>query len=255
MRRLSFVVVCHLVAGCGRSEPPRVPDISQPAASRVGLTAAERAEFYHLAEGSEVFPLTWFLALESESGTGLFAEKLDRFGFVLDGAQPSDHSGLPVGITATDTRDLRFAGVKMIGVNCAACHVSEFTLNGKPTRVDGAGGRADISAFYSALAKATVATVKSPLKFLAFLDRARSVESNSHLTDRDARRSATAFQGMPDAGALARGSAFDQALQAARIDAVTQEMLAPTEPLPGWRIVEIAMPGQQSADVMSQISR
>ena len=164
------------VAGAIRPRP-LFPELSQPTAARVGLSDAERAEFYHLDEGSEVFPLTWFMALESETGTGLFAQNLERFGFLPDPAGPANPQGLPVGITAADTRDLRFAGVKMVGVNCAACHTSEVLSQGRSFRLDGAGGQADVTAFYGGLAKATVATVTSPQKFLTFLDRVRTQET------------------------------------------------------------------------------
>lgn len=219
--------------GCRDSAPPPVPELSQPTAGRVGWSAAERSEFYHLDEGSEVFPLTWFLSLESESGSGLFAANLQRFGFIPDPVGPSNPHGLPVGITAAQTRDLRFAGVEMVGVNCAACHVNEMVINGTAVRLDGAGGRANISAFYGGLATTTVATVRSPMKFLAFLDRLRSRETSTLLPAPEAARSASAFRALPDGGLTKSPSAFDAQLQTALVTAIEAEMKLPTQEIPG----------------------
>ena len=145
-RRVNQLFGCGLVAlvsvACPDRTPLMPPEISRPSAGRVGLSDAERREFYHLEEGSEVFPLEFFLALEAEPGQpGLFAENLDRFGFLPDAAGPANPHGLPVGVTAATTRDLQLPSVQMIGVNCAACHVSEVRHQGKSIRLDGAGDR------------------------------------------------------------------------------------------------------------------
>jgi mono/diheme cytochrome c family protein len=224
--------------GCQRSDPPAVPELSQPTAERVGLSAAERAEFYHLDEGSEVFPLAWFKALESETGQGLFTENLDRFGFLPDTSGPSNPHGLPVGITAADTRDLRDLGIKMIGINCAACHVGEIVVNGKAVRLDGAGGRADISKFFGGLAKATVATATSATKFLAFLKRLGPPTPSAFLSERDASRAASAFKALSDAGPGESGTAFDRQIEAELLKVLEEEVQRPAEPLPGTLILK-----------------
>jgi mono/diheme cytochrome c family protein len=229
---LLAAAVALSAAGCRTVVERDVPDISKPAAARVGLTESQRAEFYHLEEGSEVFPLAWFKALESESGSGLFAENMQRFGFLADAQSAQNADGLPVGITAAETRDLRFAGVKMIGVNCAACHVSEMTVNGKSVRLDGAGGRSDISAFYGALAKATIATATTPLKFLAFLKRLRSQEPNRFLSEPEANRARAAVEMLSDEGQARGESAFDKALEAELIKAIEEEMKRPPPDAP-----------------------
>src|SRR5262245_29326681 len=70
---------------------------SAEAASHNGLTQAEQARFYHLAEGSEVFPLNWLRALESQQTGRPFLENIGRFGLLAD---PDNPDGLPVGLTA-----------------------------------------------------------------------------------------------------------------------------------------------------------
>src|SRR5258708_1387269 len=161
MLKRAAVVLVALACGCvGPPKEVLAPDTVRPGAARTGLSEAERRTFYHLEEGSEVFPIDWFVALENESGTGRFADNLERFGFIPDPKSDTNPYGLPVGLTAAETRDLKFIGVKMLGVNCAACHVGEIvTPQGKRVRVDGAPAHLDTSAFYRSLAAAVVRTV------------------------------------------------------------------------------------------------
>ena len=248
--------VALAVSGCRQPEPPAVPELSQPTVARVGLSDAERAEFYHLDEGSEVFPLSWFLALDSETGQGLFSQNLERFGFLPDAAGPSNPFGLPVGLTAADTRDLRDLGVKMVGVNCAACHVSEIVVNGKPVRLDGAGGRADISKFYGGLAKATVATATSAQKFLAFLKRVGAPTPNAFLTERDAQRAAAAFKALSEPGQRESASPFDQQVESELLAVLEQEVKRPAEPLPGNLILKPGAAQESAArTIRAQVTR
>src|SRR5262249_28495588 len=76
---------------------------------------------------------------------------------------------------AEATRDLRFAGTSMIGVNCAACHVSELAKDGRTAvRIDGGPNLFDLSRFYGDLAQSTVATVTDIGELWAFLGRLRA---------------------------------------------------------------------------------
>ncbi len=235
----------------GSSSPPSVPAISQPTEARTGLSQAERAEFYHLDEGSEVFPLAWFLALENESGTGLFAQDLERFGFIPDSVGPSNPFGLPVGITAADTRDLREVGVKMVGVNCAACHVAELVVNGNRVRVDGAGGRTDIAKFYGALATATVATATNPRKFLAFLERVREPGPSALSSERENSRAEAAFEVLAGQRRRESASAFDKMLESQLLAALDEEMKRPAEPLAGSLVLKPGPAREEAARALS----
>jgi len=133
------------------------------------LTPEERLEFYHLGEGSEVFPLAWLKALESSKTKKPFLEEIERFGLIPD---PNNLDGLPIGLSAETTRDTRYAPFgKMVGVNCAACHVSEVTYNSNRVRLDGAPGRFNIDAFFEDLGKSAGDTIKNPLKFVGFIGR------------------------------------------------------------------------------------
>ncbi len=223
------VVVSFGAAACdrGSTRVPDPPELAKPTADRVGLSDAERAEFYHLEEGSEVFPLELFLALEKESGDGLFKDGLERFGFLPDPAGPSNPEGLPVGVTVANTRDLQFAGVKMVGVNCAACHVSELIEGGKRVRLDGGGGHADITAFYQGLAQAAKATLSDPRRFLRFVDRLRGRTPNPVLPSGQAGRSAALVRAVPQLDSLETGNDFDRALHKELLTVISQEAERP----------------------------
>src|SRR4051794_24228450 len=67
------------------------------------LSPEDRKVFYHLAEGSEVFPLDWLRAAKRKGSNRLFLEDMERFGLLPD---PDSEEGLPVGITAAQTRGL-----------------------------------------------------------------------------------------------------------------------------------------------------
>jgi mono/diheme cytochrome c family protein len=159
-------------AASSLSQPSPGPPSSVTANN--GLAGDDQTRFYHLPEGSEVYPLTWMRALKDGTSGRPFMEGLERFGLIADATGPHNPEGLPIGLTVDATRDLRFAGTRMVGVNCAACHVSEWTRNGhKIARIDGAPNLFDLSRFYGDLAKSTVATFTDIRELWAFLGRLR----------------------------------------------------------------------------------
>jgi hypothetical protein len=126
-----------------------------------GLSPDDRKRFYTLPEGSELFPLSWFLRLESEQTKRPFAENLERFGLIY-AEEGLNQYNLPIGLTYFEPEDVP---VKMVGVNCAACHVGEIHYRDKPRlRIDGAPNMFDIDAFYRDLINSAVATLRSPSK-------------------------------------------------------------------------------------------
>ncbi|MFO0952978.1 MAG: hypothetical protein U0835_17860 [Isosphaeraceae bacterium] len=138
-----------------------------------GLTRSELQTFYHLAEGSEVYPLAFLLALDDPKTGKPFLENLERFGLIPDPASVSSlPRSLPVGLTAAPSRDLRFANVLMVGVNCAACHVSEIEYQGKTVlRAVGAPNTLDLVGYYRSLAEASRAALATPSSAWTFLGR------------------------------------------------------------------------------------
>ncbi len=164
-------------SGCGTSGTAIVPPSTNPnPPSAPGLADAERTRFHHLSEGSEVYPVAWLLALNNTDGKP-FLDNAERFGLLPDSDRGDDNPyGLPIGLTSDFTRDLRFAGVKMTGVNCAACHVNELQQGGKAVmRIDGSPNLFDLELFYGGLINATVATIEDPAKVWAFLQRLSKV--------------------------------------------------------------------------------
>jgi mono/diheme cytochrome c family protein len=164
-RRASLLFLLFLLTGCSSKGCQKVTPVpnpdsgTTPASTTNGLVGAEQGRWRHLAEGSELYPLAWLLALENPDTGKPFLDNPERFGLLPDGKSEENPFALPVGITADYTRDLRFAGVQMIGVNCAGCHVNELRLNNEPVlRIDGAPNLFDLELFLSQLAAATEKT-------------------------------------------------------------------------------------------------
>lgn len=127
-----------------------------------GLSDAERQKFYHLPEGSELYPYAWAKALISSQNGKPFLENMERFGLVADTKSAENPYGLPVGITVGKRRGV--GDIEMIGVNCSACHVGQLAYQGRALRVDGAPNLFDITMFYTELADSTKDMVKDPEK-------------------------------------------------------------------------------------------
>ncbi len=109
-----------------------------------GLTARNRAEFHHLSQGSEIFPVRLLRALENPETGKPFMENMGRFGLLPD---PARDDGIAIGLTLSNTPFS--AGIEVVGITCAACHVAEIRHNGKGVRIDGAPNMFDMQMFYA----------------------------------------------------------------------------------------------------------
>ncbi len=171
-----------LFIGCTNTDTPSSDrsKATETSAFTNGLNAAERQELYHLVEGSELFPLSWVKALESKQTGKPFLEQSERFGLIAD---PANADGVPVGISVGETRDMRMFGVKMTGINCAACHVNEITYKGTTMRIDGAPGLFNAHLYQKDLGESIGQTLSDRTRFLAFIHRLRTTHepSNPHL--------------------------------------------------------------------------
>jgi len=138
---------------------------------------ASRGRFFHLSEGSEIFPYPWLLALETGAGTAFFSTNAPPYGLLRDPPDPCcsddtcNHYGQPVGMTVAQTRDLAWSGLEMFGFNCAACHVGELTAQGKTFRVIGGPNMFDIMGFLTGFKASIAYTVSSIESFTAFVAR------------------------------------------------------------------------------------
>src|SRR6266851_5927773 len=121
----------------------------------------QRAWFYHTAQGTELLPYKWFLALEQPKiklfGTvPKFSDSayLARFGFLLDAASTQNPDGLPVGFakdTVVDPTSESGETVEVVGLTCAACHTGQVEYHGKGIRIDGGSATVDLASFQTEL--------------------------------------------------------------------------------------------------------
>ena len=185
---VALVFLIGLVAGwmlrstaTARAAVRDAPPLGSPiAAGGVnGLALQDRASFYHLSEGGELFPLDWALALEIETpvadGTMQvrpFLDNVERYGLLSDGKHQGNPYGLPVGVSVGKAKA---TGIEMIGLNCAACHVGQVQYQNHAVRVDGAGNMALINSFLQELATETEQTIKAPHRLARFWERLRQV--------------------------------------------------------------------------------
>jgi mono/diheme cytochrome c family protein len=162
----SFAWSCAVVASCallatawvwgassggddGRAVPPRARAGAgaQPSVTIQNLSDGDRAIFFHMSEGIELVPLPWIKVLKSIKTNRPFLQIPERFGLIEDPADP-DH--LPIGITASTSRGGDLFG-RMVGVNCAACHVGAVTRGTATLPLLGAPNLFDLNAFYQEL--------------------------------------------------------------------------------------------------------
>jgi hypothetical protein len=170
-RRIVICAACILIAGCTRKAAEQSSGGAEAAViySANGWTQAERDQYYHLAEGSELMPYALIANLKSSTTGKPFLEGMERFGFLPDHAGPQNPHGLPVGITVSRSRNAGTAGIEIIGFNCAACHVGELTYRGKRVRVDGAPATVNLQQYQIEFKVSLDATLHSPEKLIALI--------------------------------------------------------------------------------------
>ena len=170
------------MAGCSRkaSEPPSIAETG-PTYLENGWTPGERAQYYHLAEGSELMPYALLANLKSSTTGKPFLEGMDRFGFLPDPAGPTNPHGLPVGVTVSHSRNAGTAGIEIIGFNCAACHVGELTYQGKRIRLDGAPAMVNLQQYQIEFKESLDATLHSPEKLLALIIALEREQNSSEI--------------------------------------------------------------------------
>lgn len=179
MKYLLCLALCAAASGCSRESSRARASIAAtdtaPAFTPIapGWTAEERSRFYHLSEGSAIFPLAWLESIETQqtdaSGQQTLHPVTDRFagwGLIADATSPDNPYGLPVGFTV-----MRLGKIRWMGVNCAACHVGEITYKGNRLRVD--GGPNMVLPLFDVMAalQAALADTQSPSRMLRFADR------------------------------------------------------------------------------------
>ena len=174
-----------------------------------GWTEGEREQFYFTAQGSQLIPFKWFLALEQVDNERLFRddESIRKYGFLPAPPSKLNPEGLPVGFvrdgvdpvaglesTQQDVVALatRF-GIKKaylgesfdeklypneqqawFGLTCAACHTHEVEFNNKTLRIDGGSSQADAESFLRDLGIALKATSEDANKLKRFANSVKN---------------------------------------------------------------------------------
>jgi mono/diheme cytochrome c family protein len=160
-----------ILAGCSSRAPAPEPSPSASAEAAVwsqnGWSDAERAEYHHLPEGSELVPYVLIANVVSSKTGKPFLENMDRFGFVPDAAGAANPHGLPIGVTTVHSRDKSHAGLEMVGFNCAACHVGELSYRGKKLLIDGAPSLVNLQSYQVEFKDSLDATLHDPAKAVA----------------------------------------------------------------------------------------
>jgi mono/diheme cytochrome c family protein len=208
-----------------------------------GLTGDERERFYHLDMGGEIIPLDWLAALESSRTLQPFLQDIERFGLLPDAANPD---GLPVGLTAAESRDARLVG-KMVGLNCAACHTAEITFQGKSVRIDGGAGMFDAAAFATDLSDSIAATVGDSKQLLAFIARLRQKSADGSGSSSGGSGAAAIIQQLADPVALASAGTAERAFVAHLESVIDREREQPVAPPQGKLTLKqgVARAGQE----------
>jgi cytochrome c5 len=160
-----------MLAGCSRYSAPSSYVAGDGGVSYAanGWSTAERAEYYHLMEGSELMPYVLLANVTSIKTGKPFLQDLDRFGFLPDSKSASNPEGLPVGMTVGRSRNASTQGIRMVGFSCATCHVGELTYKGKHVRLDGAPSTIDLQGYQVEFQQSLDAALTDPKAVLALL--------------------------------------------------------------------------------------
>ncbi len=167
-----------------------------------GWSDADRQDYYHLTQGSQLLPYDWLLALEQTDSERLFVANahLRTLGYLTqEAASRRNPDALPIGFALDDnpgTAQMSYAmkkaflGVdyqieqypstnRWFGFTCAACHTSEIRYQGKTLRIDGGPPLIDHEGFLNHLADALKATQSDEAKFTRFAKRVLADNHNA----------------------------------------------------------------------------
>jgi hypothetical protein len=194
----SLATMAGLLIAGGCSHPSSVPSKAGSASpetvqwSSNGWSDAERAQYHHLAEGSELMPYVVLANVVSVKTHRPFLDNMERFGFVPDAPSATNPHGLPIGITTVKSRAKNFTGLEMVGFNCAACHVAEVDYRGRRLLIDGAPSLVNLQAYQMEFKESLDATMHDPVKVFTLVlaidrdlisDNAHADEVSNYKTD------------------------------------------------------------------------
>ena len=174
-----FAVVVVIFTIHNSLEVPKIDRPTEVAWLPQNWNEDQRHRYYHTAQGSDLLPYAWFLALEQPrftiKGAPPFREDsyLQGFGFIPDHVFELNPDGLPVGFARDDRFVDPYTGQKtvVLGITCAACHTGELFYGGKAIRIEAGPSLIDLQKFTEALGLAITWTYYDPLRFRRFADR------------------------------------------------------------------------------------
>ena len=228
-----MIIVCRplivaalvLLVACNREARRPSAETAPPSALRYaanGWSQAERDEYYHLAEGSELMPYALLANLKSVKTGKPFLEDMERFGFLPDHAGPANPNGLPVGLTLSRSRNAGTVGLEVVGFNCAACHVGELTYRGNHARIDGAPGLVNLQGYQVEFKQSLDAVMKNPRELLALvvaIDKQRNAPDTPSDGNTDKYLSDPAVQTAGDVAAVPNADSSFHSVPSAAADA------------------------------------
>jgi mono/diheme cytochrome c family protein len=154
-----------------------------------GWSPDQSLDFYFTAQGSQILPYDWFLALEQPDSETPFRDNQNilKFRYLPQQPDAKNPDGLPVGFVGGQG-----SGRMWLGLTCAACHTNEIRYNGTGYRVDGAPAQGDIAALLASMTYAMRKTLDDTAKFQRFA--ARVLDSNNTSTGQNVLRAQLAKQ-------------------------------------------------------------
>lgn len=145
MKRI--ILALAVLAGCAAPVTPPAPG-----GAVQGWTVDSRRAFYSGDQGSRIMPASWMQALKQPDGSPFLADKLARYGYLANDAEPG--AALPIGFTTNGS-----GADRAVGMTCAACHTREIQVKGVRHRIEGGPALVDFEAFLRDL-RASVGKVR-----------------------------------------------------------------------------------------------
>jgi len=157
-----------------------IPAYQKPGAQvmlRQGWNENQRAWFHHTAQGTQIMPYKWFLALEQPCimlwSCGKFSDQeyLGRFGFIAGDQDPAlNPAALPVGFAVDGQfrNPLDGSMSPVVGFTCAACHTGELQYKDHAVRIEGGPAMTNLDEFLKAIGIALFMTNNWPFRYSRF---------------------------------------------------------------------------------------
>lgn len=168
---LALSVIAVLITSAPKAWAEEIITLEQ------GWDEPSRVVFYHTPQGSPIIPYDHFLALEQSDSDDLFMDEahLSSLGMLYWGKSSLNPDGLPIGLTI----DQDIHGVeRFLGMNCAACHVTEVKVGGRNALIDGGVSHFDFWSFMQKLGLALKTTSEDDAKFDRFAMRVLKDEAD-----------------------------------------------------------------------------